>query len=650
MKISLLIISLSLFLQMISALVALRLALSGKRTIGAFMLLLTLLMTFRRAISFYREITGDAVKIDLPAELTALIISCILLLGFLYIVSLISAHKREIDERIRTETALEETNAKLHALIQSMPDMVVFKDVEGRHLLVNRVVENLTGRKKEDFLGKTVDVLFPPEAAGQCRRSDEEALKSTTSVHFEEQIPGKGGETRYLDTLKAPIFDDNRNIVGLVTVSRDITARKRQDEEIRESEERFRRAFENAGVGASIVDFSGRFLKVNKRLCEMLGYQEKELLSKTFSDISHPDDIKKGLDALSKLIAGKADYLSFEKRYICRDGRIIHGIVSPSAIRDKNGTPVCCLGMWQDITEQKRASEIIELLSRRNEMILKSAGEGIYGLDQDGNITFINPAAAEMIGWSVAELIGKRSHETFHHTRPDGSPYPREECAFHKALKSGTVHKVKDEVFWRKDGSSFPIEYVSTPMRENNTVVGAVVVFKDVSDHIQAEKTPKAAVISAGEKKAKSEAVIAAIGDNLVILDPEFRIIYQNEVDRKMNGDLVGKCCYKAFEGRETVCDNCPVELSFKDGLVHRGERIATTKVGIMHLDITASPLLDVSGKVIAVIEMVRDITSRKHAEEAIRRSRDELEKQVNERTAELTMMNEQLRNFSSYL
>jgi len=133
-------------------------------------------------------------------------------------------------------------------------------------------------------------------------------------------------------------------------------------------------------------------------------------------------------------------------------------------------------------------AEDFEKLKKRNELILESAGEGIYGLDCDGNTTFVNPAAADMIGWEPEELIGKSQHDILHHSRPDGSPYPNTQCPIYAAFKDGMVHTVRDEVFWRKDGTSFPVEYTSTPIRESGRLAGAVVVFRDVTKERAAEE------------------------------------------------------------------------------------------------------------------------------------------------------------------
>ncbi|MEE9210455.1 MAG: ATP-binding protein, partial [Kiloniellales bacterium] len=146
-----------------------------------------------------------------------------------------------------------------------------------------------------------------------------------------------------------------------------------------------------------------------------------------------------------------------------------------------------------DITERKRVEEALERLKQQNELILSSAGEGIYGLDTQGRSTFVNPAAAKMIGWDAEDLIGKPQHDILHHTKADGSPYPREECPIYAVFKDGGVHHVTDEVFWRKDGSSFPVEYVSTPIREHGEITGAVVIFRDISDRKRAEEAMRTA-------------------------------------------------------------------------------------------------------------------------------------------------------------
>ncbi|WP_373018008.1 sigma 54-interacting transcriptional regulator [Thiomicrorhabdus sp.] len=137
---------------------------------------------------------------------------------------------------------------------------------------------------------------------------------------------------------------------------------------------------------------------------------------------------------------------------------------------------------WQTIENVFREFE------RENQLILRAVGEGIYGVDVDGNTTFINPAAERMLGWKADELIGKNMHAMIHHSHSDGSEYMGEDCHIYAAIRDGEVRHVEDELFWRKDGHSIQVEYTSTPILDNGRLVGAVVIFRDISERKLAEE------------------------------------------------------------------------------------------------------------------------------------------------------------------
>jgi len=152
-----------------------------------------------------------------------------------------------------------------------------------------------------------------------------------------------------------------------------------------------------------------------------------------------------------------------------------------------------------DVSSYKSAEHDLKALKYRAESILNAAGEGIYGLNLEGKAVFVNPAAERMTGWSSEETIGRSIHYLHHHSHEDGTPYPHEECPIYAAIRDGEIHQVEDEVFWRKDGSYFPVEYTSTPIYEDGKVTGAVAVFKDIT----VQKKAKQGLIEAFEEVAR---------------------------------------------------------------------------------------------------------------------------------------------------
>jgi PAS domain S-box-containing protein len=162
-------------------------------------------------------------------------------------------------------------------------------------------------------------------------------------------------------------------------------------------------------------------------------------------------------------------------------------LVSLTPLLDAQEQTIGVEAVALDVSAYKAVEHDLQSLKQHAESILNAAGEGIYGIGLDGAATFVNPAAERMTGWTAEESIGQQIHYQHHHSHEDGSPYPREDCAIYAAIHDGQVHHVADEVFWRKDGSCFPVEYTSTPMYQDGALIGAVAVFKDTSERKKAQ-------------------------------------------------------------------------------------------------------------------------------------------------------------------
>jgi len=168
-----------------------------------------------------------------------------------------------------------------------------------------------------------------------------------------------------------------------------------------------------------------------------------------------------------------------------------HGLLSAWRVQAADDEQPWVLLAATDTTDHKKALEDLLRLQTTHQLILDAAGEGVYGIDCDGNTTFVNAAATEILGWKEEEILGKPLHDIHHHTHADGRHYPRDDCPIYAAIKDREVHRVDDEVFWHNNGTAVPVEYVSTPIIcSSNNLQGAVVIFRDISERkrIEAER------------------------------------------------------------------------------------------------------------------------------------------------------------------
>ena len=242
-------------------------------------------------------------------------------------------------------------------LVEALPMPVFFKSRDGKYLGVNKAWEEFFGLSRASFLGKLVKDLYPqsPAIAQKHLEMDGKLWRKPGGQSYEATVTTRDGRVRDTIYYKATFANGSGEVAGLMGAIIDITGRKQAEAALRENEERFRRTFELAGSGVAHIGMDRRFIRVNPRLCEILGYAEDELLRLTGRQISHPEDLEVINAQRPRLYAGEIDSVRVEKRYLRKDGSIVWVSFAMVVERDAAGEPQYEIAFFDDITARKAA-------------------------------------------------------------------------------------------------------------------------------------------------------------------------------------------------------------------------------------------------------------------------------------------------------
>ena len=225
-------------------------------------------------------------------------------------------------------------------------------------------------------------------------------------------------------------------------------------------------------------------------------------------------------------------------------------VVLSDALLEETKTMTSATQSWRaGLLEWKRLESMYKQAESINELVLQAAGDGIFGIDRDGNTTFMNPAAEATLGWSEQDLIGQNMHELIHHHHSSGEPYQHTECPIYRAFRHGVVERVDNEVFWHKSGQPVPVEYTSTPIYTEGQVQGAVIVFRDISERIATQNALADAIQEVDSLKQRLQQEneylrqeVRAVGNhtNLIGSSPAIaKIIEQIEIVATTNANVL---------------------------------------------------------------------------------------------------------------
>jgi two-component system, cell cycle sensor histidine kinase and response regulator CckA len=397
------------------------------------------------------------------------------------------AVRRALEEcRVREERARAEALVdKLTQALDQSPASVIITDAAGSIEYVNQRFTEVTGYTREESLGRNPRLLKSGETPADVYHDMWRTLRSGGVWQGEIQNRTKGGDRHLHAVTIAPVRDPAGTVTHFVATQEDISARKAAERELREREERFRQLAENIREVFFVMDAGFQeTLYINPAYEEIWGRSRRSLYENPGSFIhAVPAEDRAPLLANIERMQRGEEVGEIEFRVIRPDGQTRWVMSHAAPVRNEQGEIYRIIGVAQDVTGRRLAEQALREREEQLRLLLDSTGEGIYGLDHHGRCTFCNQAAARLLGYErPEELVGQNMHELSHHTRPDGSPYPAEECPILLAFHRHQAAHVQDEEFWRADGTSFPVEYWSYPIRRDGTIIGAVATFMDITE------------------------------------------------------------------------------------------------------------------------------------------------------------------------
>ncbi len=528
----------------------------------------------------------------------------------------------DITERKRAEERQRQQREQLEFVLETVGEGITLSDENGRFEVFNSKMEEITGYSKQEASACTdfSRLIYPTEQEHQ-RALDglKEIIEAKEVRDVETAIVAKNGERKILLVSTSMIERDGHT--RFLSAYRDITERKHEEVKLQESLSLLTTTLESTADGILVVGNQGEVKSFNRKFLNMWCIPESvvgtkddaKLLAWVLDQLADPEQfLAKVKELYSQPDAHSDDVLEF------KDGRVFERFSLPQRIE---GHTVGRVWNFRDVTERKRSETMLANLARHNKMILDSVGEGILGVDLQGNHTFVNPAAARMLGYEPDELIGRSSHATWHHTKADGSPHSPQECAVYAALQDGAVHRKYDEMFWRKDGTSFPVEFVSTPILEDGCVVGAVVTFTDITERRRAEKANH-------QSEVQFRLLWENNADGLRLIDEQGVVLMANGAFCRMVGmpgkEIEGKPFSVIYEvgqqermlyrHRERFATRTVPPQLEREVLLRNGKKIWLE---------AKNSFFEVEGQAPLLLSIFRDITERKLAEDALRLSEE---------------------------
>ena len=540
---------------------------------------------------------------------------------------------RDVTRQKAAEQALRESEQRFRDLTELSADWFWEQDKDLRFTLMTNQVSEHVAVDTHNVVGKTRFELpneFESEQARRQHQADLDARRPFRDLVVRQMA--RDNAWRYASISGVPMFDANGNFTGYRGVGRDITTRKMAEQALRESEARYRAAFEQVGVGMAEIAPDGQWLRVNHRLARLFGYEPAELVAIPWQQVNHPDDIDAAVAKLRALMAGGPQTYSREKRYLRRDGSTWWAQISLSPVRDDSGGVSYLLATIEDITARKEAEAAREASENLLRLIFERAPVGIAMLRLDGTWAWINDRLCGILGYSEDDLLGRNFAEV---TFAEDLVADQENMALFRAGMQDLRRTSKRYI--ARDGRivwcDLSVNLLRDPEGAPWRLIASVV---DITEQMAAEAA-----------NSRFRAAIETSAEGIYLFDYETtRYVDMNETGCRMldytREELLGMCPRDidpaiSDEQRRTgwarLMEIAPEVETIQS--VHRRRDGREYPVEITRRAVRSSerPL---------IVSVVRDISDRKKHEQAMRQLNEELEQRVALRTTELLAAKEE--------
>jgi PAS domain S-box-containing protein len=557
---------------------------------------------------------------------------------------------QDINDRKCAELALRESEERLRAIIDNCPSAIFVKDLSGRYLLANKACEAYSGEPVERAIGKTAYDYFPKGLADHLGADDREVLETGDVLRYESVMPARGESLTAL-TVKFPLRDADGQPYAVCGIATDITELQRASEALRDSEERFRSTFEQAAVGIGHVAPDGRWLRVNRKLCDIVGYPPDELMARTFQDITHPEDLEADLAQVRRLLAGEIATYSMEKRYFRKDRSLVWINLTVSLVRTPQGQPKYFISVVEDITEKKQVRDALRESEERLRTLSNNLPDGaIYQLVADSQgrrrFSYISAGVERLLGVTPEQVMADASvlYGLIHEDDRTRLAAAEEsalrglalfDCEFRSRTRSGDLR-------WLLCRSA------PRPLPSGDCAWEGVILDATARKNAESELARLAA--ESEKRRRLYEAALSNTPDLVYVFDLNHRFVYANEGLLRMWGrtwdEAIGKNCLElGYEAWHAAMHDHEIEQVITTRQPVKGEAPFTGTFGRRIYEYIFVPVVGENGEVEAVAGTTRDVTERKALEGRLRDQAEQLKEADRRKDEFLATLAHELRN-----